>query len=145
MHQLGNVDSRTQQSDRLTLVANIVLYELDKESAVCLLFLVSLPRSNMSEVTTTLVPIPAPANPNLPDGVNVIPLHPISLILGFDLDCIWEFPGSLDRDRLIKAIQSTAILWPVVGGRLSHVAEGESLHEHDSRLGVSLVTMLSMA
>lgn len=99
----------------------------------------------MSEVTTTLIPIPAPANPNLPDRVNIIPLHPISLILGFDLDCIWEFPGSLDRDRLIKAIQSTAILWPVVGGRLSHVAEGESLHEHDSRLGVSLVTMLSMA
>jgi hypothetical protein len=70
-------------------------------------------------------------NPNLPVGCTSVPIHPISVWPAGRIPVVLTFPGEIDPDRLIRAIEVAASIWPTIAGRLAKTARKDRRGEWD--------------
>jgi hypothetical protein len=71
----------------------------------------------MAEIISHLINPLKCTNPHVPLDAESYPIHPISNVPIATIPSVFVFPGEIDLDRLVLAIQSLSRSWPNLFGR----------------------------
>jgi hypothetical protein len=98
-----------------------------------------------SDLVKSFIKVSSSIDPNVPPGTTHIPCHPATLSAGFGVDCVFEFPGALDLDKLVLAIQRVATFRPVIAGRHVTMKDHQTDAFHHTKFAVSAECSLCRA
>jgi hypothetical protein len=82
----------------------------------------------MSELKTQWIQPLQPSNPNVPDDTGPFPIHPISNMGVGTIPSVLVFPGKIDPDKLIAAVQEMSKTWPNLFGRYEQAEKADVHH-----------------